>query len=267
MAAHRDWLETNWLLVVLSSCAEVSAIWSVVRLRQKKSIALNVIILVASLDAYVIAGFVALLSNGLLWWAGCSVGIVFVALAIATGRELMQKRAWKPAIESRYAAINRFRQAGPTTALMIAALASLPLVILAFKFIDHAMWVRSPSDPGVGDGTCLGWQESVRLEILLCAFLVCGSLYNLAMCVVLSVYHGRLWRGVTAAILLSFTVLFAVGAEEHPLWRAARMYLLKYSSVDIGDLIPALGTLCWFIIPSVFAFLLITHYRLAATRG
>lgn len=263
-------LQADWPWVALIFCAEVSAVLAVARIIQKESAfmtALDVAILFMSLVAYASAGFALFaFSPNNLWLAACSVGIVFAALAIATGRELIQKRTGNIAIESRHAALNRYRRTGPATALMIAALASLPLAILAFAFIDHAMWASLPSNPWRG-GDVMSAEQDTRNMILGLAFPVCGSLLNLVMCVILSVYHGRLWKGATAGIVLSAAVLFGAAAQEDLVGGAARKYVLQHSTWDIGYVYGALCGLGWVIIPATFVFMLITHYRLVLKRG
>jgi hypothetical protein len=149
---------------------------------------------------------------------------------------------------------------------LAAALAALPLALTAFAFIDHALWASLPSDPWRG-GDVLSNEQATRDGILVLAFPVCGSLFNLVTCGMLYVYHARIWRGAIVAIFLSGAVLFAEAAQAGFVGGAARLYLLQRSTWDIGYMFGAVCDLGWVAVPTVFAFLLITHHSLALTRS
>lgn len=259
-----------WLLVALTFCAEVSAVLAVVGVvhaRSALNAAIDLSFVLISLVAYASVGFVLFFFDPYnLWLAACSVGIVFAALVIAAGRELMQRRTRKPAVETGHGAFSWYRRLAPASAFLAAALASLPLALTVFAFIDHALWASLPSDPWRG-GDVMSNEQATRNMILELAFPVCGSLFNLVTCGMLCVYHARIWRGETATIFLSGAVLFAAAAQADSVWGAAWKYLLQHSTWDIGYLFRALCDPGWVIVPTIFVFLLITQHWLVLKRA
>lgn len=254
----------GWVGVML--CADVSAILAMGSILRKMSLlrtSLDGAALLLSLVGHYVAFLFCTFPDGLnpLWVAASSAGVAFGALIVAMGYKLAQRKMRKPAIPSRYAAINRYRQVGPATAFLVAALACLPLVSPIFAFIDHVMWAGLPFDPWRG-GDLVGGEQATRFMMLHSAFLICGSFFNLVSCGILSIYHGRMWRGASGAILLSTAVLLGA-VPMLRLAEGARKFLGDWP----WQMAHALFGLGWILVPVIFLFQLITHYRLASNRA
>lgn len=253
--------EWGWVAIIV--VADLSAILSVVRIIQRIApwrIVLDTSALLLSLASHYTAFFFCTFPDGYnpLFVAAISLGVGFCVLVLATGKELVQKTTGKWTAKSAYLAITLYRKAGPATALFIASLVSLLFIWPLFIYIDHMWWASLPSDPWRG-GDLVSGNQQTRFEVLMTTFVVCGSLYNLISCGLLSTYHGKAWKGGTAEILLSAVVL----AGSVPLLGLAdgiRKYLGGWPW-ELGHALYGLG---FYLVPAIFVVEIIAHFRLSA---
>lgn len=146
--------------------------------------------------------------------------------------------------------IASYRRVTVTKVLLIAWLISLPVALVAFAYVNRALW-SLPIDPLAGEvfePRTVRQVDSAELGVPIAA-----NLFNLLVWAMLSVYRQRIWKGRAVTFLLSAIPLLGI-VNIPP----------RFTEESLaGMLTTLLAGLGWVVGPVVCIYLPTTHYQLS----